>query len=45
MAFAYAAPVPPQHRDVSYGVVTRQEALVTGNSPASRLVPTGPHGP
>ncbi len=37
--FAYAAPVPPQHRNVSYGVATEQTVLVTGDSPARWLVP------
>jgi hypothetical protein len=45
VVFEYAAPGPPQHEDVSYGLVADQTVLVTGDSPARWLVPTGPVDP
>ncbi|MBE7502579.1 MAG: lamin tail domain-containing protein [Verrucomicrobiales bacterium] len=45
VVFELAAPVPPQHEDISYGLLAEQHVLVTGDSPARWLVPTGPVDP
>jgi len=39
MVFEYAAPIPAQHRDISYGLVTEQHVLLAGDSAARWLVP------
>lgn len=39
IVFEYPAPVPAQHRDVSYGLVTEQQVLLAGDSAGRWLVP------
>ncbi len=40
VASEYPVPVPPQHDDVSYGMLMEQTRLVTPDSPARWFVPT-----